>query len=406
MKTRDILEETFTALTANKVRSGLTVLGIVIGISSVMIMTSIGQGAQASISESIQSIGANLIFVQPGTQRGPGSPVSGGRGTAKSITLEDYDAIVTTITPVKGVAPEVTGRYQVTAKGTNTNTQVVGTVPIYTEVRNVQVTEGTFLTDSQVKSGARVAVIGPTTKTDLFADNDAIGQHIRIKQVDFKIIGVTVAKGGSGFSNPDDMIYIPMSAAQRYLSGDSYISNISIAAESSEIASQVQADVTALLTERHHIKDGAPADFSTMNQADMLATMSSITQTFTVLLSAIAGISLIVGGIGIMNMMLTTVTERTREIGLRKAIGARAKDISRQFLAESVMLTLAGGIMGIALGWLVSFAVTYSGLLQTKISVSSIVLACGVSAAIGIVFGYYPALRAARLNPIDALRYE
>lgn len=406
MKVRDILEETFIALTANKVRSGLTVLGIVIGISSVMIMTAIGQGAQASISANIQSIGANLILVQPGTQRGPGFQVSAGRGSAKSITLEDYESIATSITAIKGVAPEVTSRYQVTAKGTNTNTQVVGTVPAYTDVRNVQVAEGTFISDSQVRSGARVAVIGPTVNTDLFGEDSAIGQHIRIKQIDFKVIGVTVAKGGSGFSNPDDVIYIPMTTAQRYLSGDAYISNISIAAESSDVASQVQSDVTALLTERHRIKEGAVADFSTMNQADMLATMTSVTQTFTILLSAIAGISLVVGGIGIMNMMLTTVTERTREIGLRKAIGARAQDISRQFLAESVVLTLAGGIMGVALGWLVSFGVTNAGLLETKISLSSVLLACGVSAGIGIVFGYYPALRAARLNPIDALRYE
>jgi putative ABC transport system permease protein len=406
MKTKDILEETITALMANKVRSGLTVLGIVIGISSVMIMSAIGQGAQTSISESIQSIGANLVFVQPGAERGPGFRVNSGRGSAKSITVDDYEALVSTLTSVKGIAPEVTSRYQVTAKGTNTNTQVVGTVPAYTDVRNVQVADGSFVTDAHVRSSAHVAVIGPTTKTDLFGDNDALGQHIRIKQIDFKVIGITVAKGGSGFANSDDTIYIPMSTAQQYLSGDQYISNISIAAESSDAATEVQANVTTLLTARHHIKEGAAADFSTMNQADMLATMSSITQTFTLLLSAIAGISLIVGGIGIMNMMLTTVTERTREIGLRKAIGARAQDISRQFLAESVILTFAGGVMGIALGWIVSFAISYSGILQTKISLTSVLLACGVSATIGIVFGYYPALRAARLNPIDALRYE
>lgn len=407
MKLTDILEETLAALSANKVRSGLTMLGIIIGISSVIAMTAIGNGAQASIQSSIQSIGANLIIVTPGAQRGPGVQVSQGRGSAKSLTLDDADALAENITSIKAVAPEVTGRYQVTAKGTNTNTQVVGATTTYPTVRNVETAEGTFITDTQLKSGSKVAVLGPTARDDLFGvDEDAIGQSIRIKQTTFTVIGITKAKGGSGFSNPDDMIFIPLTTAQRFLSGDQYVTTISVSAVDAESATQVQEDITTLLLDRHHISDATQADFSTLNQADIIATASSVTGTFTILLAAVAGISLIVGGIGIMNMMLTTVTERTREIGLRKAIGAKPRDISTQFLIEAVMLTFTGGIIGVILGWLIAFVVRYTGIIQTQVSVSSILLAFGVSTAIGIIFGYYPAMRAAKLHPIEALRYE
>jgi ABC-type antimicrobial peptide transport system permease subunit len=224
--------------------------------------------------------------------------------------------------------------------------------------------------------------------------------------MEFKIIGVTKTKGGSGFGSQDDMIYVPLTSAQKFLVGDEYVSVINIQAESADNMSEVQQAVTDLLLTRHKIMDASLADFNVMNQADIVATASSITQTFTILLAAIAGISLVVGGIGIMNMMLTTVTERTREIGLRKAVGAKKKDISVQFLAEAVMLTFSGGVAGVVLGWLVSFLVTYFGLLETKVSLTAILLAFGVSAFIGIVFGYYPAKRAAGLNPIEALRYE
>lgn len=213
-------------------------------------------------------------------------------------------------------------------------------------------------------------------------------------------------RGGSGFSNADDVIYIPYTTAQRYLIGNKYLSEIDVSATSSDASSQVQTDITSLLMQRHNITDTTKIDFNIMNQADIIATASSVTSTFTALLAAVAGISLIVGGIGIMNMMLTTVTERTREIGLRKAIGAKRKDINIQFLMEAVMLTFIGGLMGVMLGWLISFGVTYLGILQASVSMSSILLAFGVSALIGIVFGYYPARRAGRLNPIDALRYE
>lgn len=407
MTTKDILHETYAALSANKIRSGLTMLGIVIGISSVIAMVSIGQGAQSSIQASIQSIGSNLIIVSPGAQRGAGVTVSAGRGSAQSLKLSDAEAIKEEVLFVKGVSPEVSRRYQVTAKGTNTNTQIVGTVPDYATVRNVEVSEGNFITEQNIRNAGKVAILGPTVQTDLFGEGvNAIGQTIRINKVDFKVIGITKAKGGSGFNNPDDMIFIPISTAQRFLSGDDYVTSISVAAEDSESTSLVQEEITSLLLERHNIKDPALADFSTLNQADIIATASSVTQTFTILLGAVAGISLVVGGIGIMNMMLTTVTERTREIGLRKAIGAKKRDINMQFLAEAVMLTFLGGVIGVILGWAISFGVSYFGILQTKVSVSSVLLAFGVSAVIGIVFGYYPARRAASLNPIEALRYE
>jgi putative ABC transport system permease protein len=406
MRTLDILEETYSALWGNKVRSGLTMLGIVIGISSVIAMISIGQGAQNSIASSIQSIGSNLILVMPGAQRGPGVQVSAGRGSAQSLILGDAEAIAK-LTNVTATAPEVDGRYQITATGQNTNTQVVGTVSAYTSVRNIQIAEGSFISDQNVASMSKVAVLGPTTRDDLFGTNaEAIGQNIRIKGIVFKIIGITQTKGGSGFGSQDDMIFIPLSSAQKFLAGNDYLSSISVEAANADVMTTLQSDITNLLLDRHHIKDVASADFSTLNQADIVATASSVTSTFTILLGAVAGISLLVGGIGIMNMMLTSVTERTREIGLRKAIGAKASDISKQFLIEAIMLTLIGGLIGVILGWSISYLITYFKVLETQVSISSVLLAFGVSALIGIIFGYYPARRAAGLNPIDALRYE
>lgn len=408
MRIQDIFEETYTALSANKVRSGLTILGIVIGISSVIAMIAIGQGAQGSIESRIQSLGSNLIQITPGAQRGPGSfGVSSGRGSARTLTMEDADAIHTSVADIAAVSAEVTGRYQITARGTNTNTTVMGVTPTYSTVRNLEVEDGSFISDSQVASAAKVAVLGPTARDDLFGEGESVvGQTVRINKLEFKIIGITKAKGGTGFQNQDDMIYVPIVSAQRYLIGNSYLNSIGIQAASAEAMSQVQTDVTDLLLARHHIADSADADFSVFNQNDLLSTVSSVTDTFTLLLAAIAGISLVVGGIGIMNMMLTTVTERTKEIGLRKAIGATRQDISTQFLVEALVLTLIGGFLGLLLGAGASYALTASGILETSVSFSSVLLAFGVSAGIGIVFGWYPARRAASLNPIDALRYE
>jgi putative ABC transport system permease protein len=407
MKSEDILHETYAALSANKVRSGLTMLGIVIGISSVIAMVSIGIGASNTISSSIEALGSNLIQVTPGAQRTQGFGASGGRGNAKTLTNEDADAIATQIADAEDVASQVSGRYQITAKGTNTNTTVNGVTSNYPQIRNIEVAEGSFISDTQNNSASKVAVLGPTTLIDLFGEGaSVIGQSVRINGIEFKVIGVTVAKGGSGFQNQDDVVFIPAKSAQRYLSGDQYLSTIAVRAATPESMSQVQADITALLMNRHKINDVTRADFSVQNQNDILGAASSITSTLTYLLAAIGGISLLVGGIGIMNMMLTTVTERTKEIGLRKAIGAKKSDISSQFLAEAVALTIIGGAIGIVLGWIISLAVNLFGVVQTSVSLSSVLLAFGVSAVTGIVFGYYPARRAASLNPIEALRYE
>jgi putative ABC transport system permease protein len=410
MKIKDILEETHSALFSNKTRTGLTMLGIVIGIASVIAMTAIGQGSKNSISSSIESIGANLVMITPGATRSFGGGPNAARGGAQTLTLADADAIQSQISNIAGVVREVSSRKQVVGTGTNTNTSIMGTEPSYSTVRNVSIEEGNFISDQNVTDGAKVAVLGPTTMEDLFGtDADAstvIGQKIRIAGIEYTIIGITVSKGGSGFNNADDIIYIPYTTAQRYISGNKYLSEIDVSAETSDTSTQVQADVTTLLLDRHNITDTTKADFSTMNQADILSTASSVTSTFTTLLAAVAGISLLVGGIGIMNMMLTTVTERTREIGLRKAIGAKRKDINIQFLTESVVITFVGGAIGIVLGWLISFGLNYLGILQAQVSLSSVLLAFGVSTVIGIVFGYYPARHAAALNPIDALRYE
>ena len=407
MKFNDITHETYAALSANKVRSGLTILGIVIGISSVIAMVSIGTGASNSISSSIESLGSNLIQITPGAQRTQGFGAAGARGNAKTLTNDDAEAIAEKVADVQAVDSQVSGRYQVTAKGTNTNTSITGVTSAYPAIRNVEVAEGFFVSDSQNASASKVAVLGPTTRDDLFGEGaSAIGQSVRINGLEFKVIGVTAAKGGSGFQNQDDIIYIPVKSAQRYLSGDQYLTTIAVQASSPETMTQVQSDITALLLDRHRISDATQADFSVLNQSDILSSASSITSTLTYLLAAIGGISLLVGGIGIMNMMLTTVTERTKEIGLRKAIGAKKSDISTQFFAEAIALTLIGGVIGIALGWVISYVVNLTGLVSTSVSLTSVALAFGVSAATGIIFGWYPARKAAAMNPIDALRYE
>jgi putative ABC transport system permease protein len=410
MDIKDILEETYTALSANRVRSGLTILGIVIGIASVIALVAIGNGASNSISSSIEALGSNLLLISPGAAKTQGFGVSAGRGTAKSLTDADANAIATQVSGIALVAEEVSGRYQVTAKGTNTNTTVDGVTSAYPAIRNVQIDQGTFISDSDNTSLNKVAVIGPTVVTDLFGTDavasDALGQTIRIKGLEFTVIGVTIAKGGSGFNNQDDMIYIPATTAERYLAGSSYLTTIDVAATDPKVMTQAQADITSLLLAQHNISDPTQADFTVLNQNDIISSASSITNTLTSLLAAVAGISLVVGGIGIMNMMLTTVTERTREIGLRKAIGAKGGDISKQFLIEATVLTAIGGITGIALGWIIAFTLNTLGLVSASVSLSSVILAFGVSAVIGIVFGYYPARRASKLNPIEALRYE
>jgi len=405
MLIRDLLQETTTALLSNKARSGLTILGIVIGIGSVIAMVSIGQGASGQIQSSIEGLGSNLLTVMPGVVQPGRGIVSSGRGSAQTLKNEDVE-VLKKITGVTYVSPELQRRFQIIAPtGNNTNSTVIGVHPEYQQVRNVLPEQGSFITENQLRSMSRVAVLGPTVAKDLFAEADPIGKTIRINKINFKVIGVLQAKGSSGFFNPDDTVFVPLTTMQKILAGVDYLSTIAIGVQTKELMPQVQEEAITALAEKHHVDPQNP-DFSILSQADILGALTQVTNTFTIFLAAIAGISLLVGGIGIMNMMLTTVTERTREIGLRKAVGAKKKDISMQFLAEAIMLTFIGGLAGIALGWILSILISNFAGIATSVSLMTVLLAFGISAAIGIIFGYYPARRAASLNPIEALRYE
>ena len=404
MTLKDIIQETYSALSANKIRSGLTILGIVIGIGSVIAMVSIGEGAKVQIQSSIEGLGSNLLTILPGVVQPGRGIVSSGRGAAQTLANEDVD-IILEIDGVAMVAPEVSRRFQIVAPtGNNTNTTVTGADANFIFVRNLTLAEGSFITDIGVRGLGREAVLGATVAQDLFGEGaEAVGETIRINKINFRVTGVLTAKGGFGFSGPDDMVIVPITTMQKILAGVDYLSTISVSVADKDRMNEVRDNINIVLSEKHRVDE---PDFSIISQEDILGTLSQVINTFTVFLASIAGISLVVGGIGIMNMMLTTVTERTREIGLRKAIGATKSDINRQFLAEAVLLTFIGGFLGIILGWAISFTVTALGLVQTQVSLYSVFLAFGVSAAIGIIFGYYPARQAASLNPIDALRYE
>ncbi len=407
MDYQEIVTEALSTLTINKLRTGLAVLGIIIGIGSVIALISLGQSSQKSVQDQIQSLGSNILTVQPSGQMSGAVRGAGGGGT--TLTLDDATALknATTLTTVSRISPEFSRRNQVTAGRNNTNTQIIGVEPQYADMRKLTLASGTFITEGNVSALSKVAVIGPQAASDLFGEGaDPMGQTVRVSGQTLTIIGVTAAKGGSGFNNPDDSIYVPLSTAQKQLFGDSSLTSIAVEAKSQDIMTQAQDEIGYLLLERHKLKDPTSADFSIFSQNDILSTASQVTGTFTALLGGIAAISLLVGGIGIMNIMLVTVTERTREIGLRKALGAKKKIIISQFLIEAILLTFTGGMVGMVIGIGTSYVLSNVLSLPFAFSVRSIALAIGVSGAIGILFGWYPARKAANLQPIEALRYE
>lgn len=411
MNAVDTFQIAVSGLYSNKMRSTLTVLGVVIGVAAVIALMSIGRGTQAAITSQINSLGTNLLFVTPGatTQGGVGQ----GTGTAATLTLEDAQALLQA-PDVAGVAPQVQATAQVVAGRLNTRTQVLGVTPEYESVRNYPIDQGSFITAAQVTGHAKVVVLGSAVAQTLFGLADPIGQSVKVNGLQYKVIGVLQSKGGTAFGSQDNQILAPITtvqdrlAAQRTTTGAHAVQSINVQVKTSQATSAAIQEITQILEVRHKIT--TTDDFTITNQQDTIAALNQSTGVFVIFLGAIAGISLLVGGIGIMNIMLVSVTERTREIGIRKSIGAKRGDILLQFLMESALLSLAGGGIGILLGWGISkiiSGINFSGLTLTAlVSPDILILAVSVSAAIGIVFGIYPAYRAAGLNPIDALRRE
>jgi putative ABC transport system permease protein len=397
-------------------RSGLTILGIVIGVAAVIAMLAVGQGAQDSITGSINGIGTNVLFVFSGNQQGPPGRNQSATKIVRPLNMDDAKAINDPFAApsVSAVAPVLQGSSDASGQGQTSKTTVNGVTPAYGSVRNETVTEGEFITNEQYLGHASVAVIGPDLADKLFGRKDGlVGETIRLAGQPFRIIGVLASKGGSAFGNADNQVVIPLTTARDrviHRSGDD-VDIIYVQSVSAEATTTASDEIKQIMQTRHNIPVGGDNDFTVFTQQDMLQTASSITGILTIFLGGIAGISLLVGGIGIMNIMLVSVVERTREIGLRKALGARKRDILTQFLAESSLLSLLGGLLGIVLGWLISFivgrvAIATGNAFNPSITMSSVLLATIFSAAIGMFFGIYPANRAASLQPVEALRYE
>ncbi len=405
---KSILKMSMTSLKINKMRSILTSLGIIIGVSAVIIMLAVGSGASKKIASDMESMGSNLLMIRSSSAKSGG--VRMGMGTKPTLTLKDAQTIEQKARGVMAVAPYSAEGKQVTYQNQNWSTSVAGTTMPYFMIRNYEIASGRGFLPEDNKTGTKVAVLGQTVSRELFGDVDPIGKTIRIGNVPFKVVGLLKSKGSSGMGqDQDDLIFIPITTAQRKVFGTDFpgtVSMIAVKAQNDQVISITQEDITEILKKRHHIGAKQDNDFEIRNLAEMQETIKSTTKTMSLLLGAIAGVSLIVGGIGIMNIMLVSVTERTKEIGIRMAIGAKASDIRFQFLIESFILSIAGGIVGVIIGIGGAHLMHKFAGMNIAITLSSIFLSLGFSAAIGIGFGYYPAYKASLLNPIDALRYE
>jgi putative ABC transport system permease protein len=407
MKIGNVLRIAVVAIRRNAVRSALTMLGVIIGVASVIAMISLGSGARAAIDEQIQQQGTNVIYVSAGSfGRAPGT-ARGGAGTTTNLTLEDAQAIVNQIASVARMSPMVRGRAQVVAGNQNWNTSVEGGDDDYIIIRNWGVASGDNFTARDSAVAEKVALLGQTVARTLFPDSDPVGQVIRVKNLPFRVVGVLTSKGQNQWGqDQDDVIVAPYSTVQKKLLGITYLQQIVISANSSDNVEPTAVEITRLMRQRHKILDPADDDFTVRTVEEMASTRTQMADTMTMLLMSVASVSLLVGGIGIMNIMLVSVTERTREIGLRMAVGARTRDILRQFLAEAVSLSIAGGAVGVVLGLTVSRMLTRGLGWPTLITPSAIVVAFAFAGAVGVFFGFYPARKAAELDPIEALRYE
>jgi putative ABC transport system permease protein len=405
MKIANILLSAFRALARNKMRSFLTMLGIIIGVGAVIAMLAIGQGAQYSVQQQINALGTNVLIVVPGNQQAGG--ISIGAGSATTLTEDDAEAIRNECPAVAFMSPGTRGGGQVIAGNLNWMTGVEGAGAEYLEIRQWRIAYGTFFGEGDVKAATKVCILGKTVADALFPDSSPIDQLIRIRNVPFKVIGVLEKKGQNALGqDQDDIIVAPYTTVKRRLTWYPYLRQILVSATSPANIPVAQQQISDLLRMRHRITPYAPDDFTIRNQADLAAAQNKTTDILTLLLASIASVSLLVGGIGIMNIMLVSVTERTREIGIRMSVGARSKDILTQFLIEALVLSLVGGITGIIFGVTGSQLISSIAKWPTIITAFSIILSFGFSIAIGIFFGFYPARKAAMLNPIDALRYE